>query len=259
MLPRRRRATAASFSTTSGRLVAACIVSFVLVSSCSWCAAQEVIDIAPDNVTQYYPNVSLIRDKYWFRLREEPVTVLLRTEPNFAADSDFAMLILLSVPKCGRTGGDIVLTNGWNPDCQLRFECKQKDVFKRMWTVYEKSGSEPSHLLMVKDFLRSIVLAKQADGTKIQDERQEIIQLAKDCVLEAKSLGGHLVYHLTFAGETEFVWNAMTTVFVRLKEPTTTPKKYSTPSNATNTAPEEPSAAGVLQLGLLVAAVAVMQ
>ncbi|KAH7695984.1 hypothetical protein AAVH_36950 [Aphelenchoides avenae] len=99
-------------------------------------------------------------------------------------------------------GFSIVLTNGWNPDCQLRFECIKP--YPITWTVYEKSGSEPSHLLLAEDEGLSVILTKQPGGTKIQ--RKKSIQPVKDCVLETKSLGDHPIYNLTFTGKTTYKW-----------------------------------------------------
>ncbi|KAH7673260.1 hypothetical protein AAVH_42261 [Aphelenchoides avenae] len=196
MLPCSRRATRASSSPTSNRLVAACIVSFVLVTVCSWCAAQEVVDITPEDITQYYPVRTAEDDdglKYTLNTQKEPVTVLLRTQPN----SSFEVKIMFYDQKCGRADGDVVLTNGWDPDCQLRFECKPTDKYRRTWTVYEKSGSELSVLLVVTSSY--VFLKKQTDGTVIQDRGGKSIQLVKDCVLVTKSFGDHPVYNLTFA------------------------------------------------------------
>ncbi|KAH7700918.1 hypothetical protein AAVH_31957, partial [Aphelenchoides avenae] len=101
-----RRATRTSSSTTLRRLVAACIVSFVLVSSCSWCAAQDVVDIAPEDVSRYYPDISIQEagvkeDIYVLERPKEPVTLLLRTDP----ESEFEMRVALLVQSCGRIGG----------------------------------------------------------------------------------------------------------------------------------------------------------
>ncbi|KAH7724095.1 hypothetical protein AAVH_08355 [Aphelenchoides avenae] len=289
------RATRTSSSRTLRRLVAACIVSFVLVSSCSWCAAQEVIDIAPEDVSRYYPDISVQEARvkeniYVLERPKEPVTVLLRTDP----ESEFEMRVALLVQSCGRIGGDVVLTNGWNPGCQLRFECQTKGEHYRTWAFYEKSGSQLSRLLKENDDAQSLFVTKQADGAKIGVELKNFEPVPiKDCILEAKRLGDHLVYNLTFAGDTFFAWNPKTTVFVR--QPTATPEatdlvetdapsssspdttkrtwkvtskpavdtqappSHSASPNENVTMPSEPSAAGGLPLGPFVAAVVVTQ
>ncbi|KAH7673259.1 hypothetical protein AAVH_42260, partial [Aphelenchoides avenae] len=164
----------------------------------------------------------------------------------------------------------------------------------RTWAFYEKSGSQLSRLLKENDDAQSLVVTKQADGAKIGVELKNFEPVPiKDCILEAKRLGDHLVYNLTFAGDTFFAWNPKTTVFVR--QPTATPEAtdivetdapsssrpdatkrtsketlkpavdtqttptHSAPSNANDTTPSEPPAAGGLQRRPFVAAIVVMQ
>ncbi|KAH7724075.1 hypothetical protein AAVH_08334 [Aphelenchoides avenae] len=235
MLPCRRRATRASSASTSYRLVAASIVSVVLVSSCSWCAAQQVIDIAPEDVSQYYPDVSLSDDKYTLKPTEEPVTFLLRTVP----ESEFEAKLWST--ECGK---ELVLTNGWNTSCGLRFECKKEsNDTLQAWVVFEKAGSEPFlvPLVMMPVFEggKQPSLTKQADESNLQASVGMHPYPLNDCVLETRSLGDHLIFNLTFTSvpRSSFSvdWNATTTVFVRLAESTTTSEPTTTTEEPTTT------------------------